>query len=390
MTKTKTYENKHYLSEEVVQQLISKIKLNTSTLKAIANDGRSLDDIAFLYHARPKNSNWTLDRGYVGITTGRLIDGSCSRWNQHKKGLKLLLEGNTEHAQAQKKLTWDLLDSVEDYEFRLVYLGTLETILKLEKALRPEKNIGWNRSIGGSWKKAEGFTWLEEDVKLQYLSHAKKWMLNLSSYHPDSGKKVPCHIYSSRKQTDAEQQDYLKTCLKLLQEKFKHLDGDISSITPDQLRTAINEVKISLGGKPTRGVEARINWFADCDSDALLNTEGFNQYQARDSLGIIRSHIHKLVKTICNLPRKQDHHILSYNNGMAYLSASLCLKTQVLTFNNRTPASVQKQIQKSVDGLLEDFNLACKTDSQLTLDRYVRQQSKGWSLRWRQELADAA
>jgi hypothetical protein len=165
------------------------------------HDGRELTDDAFLYHVKPINveSGWGLDKGYVGITTGKLIDGNCSRWEQHRKGLKHLLNGNLEHNEAKQKLTWEKLGCVDHYEFNVVVHGTLEHILKLEKFLRPHKSIGWNKSIGGAWNQQQGFNWLEKNVKPRVIRHTNnktRMKIMLSVYDEITGKRVLCSIYA--------------------------------------------------------------------------------------------------------------------------------------------------------------------------------------------------
>lgn len=341
-----TTTNTQDLTAELVKSLVSKVKLNKSTLTAIANDGRNITDDAFVYHVRPKGSLYSLHEGYIGITTGSLIDGTCNRWEQHRKSLIRVIQGDTQSKHYEQKMTWGNLGDIDSYEFRCIYKSDLITSLLIEKALRPEKNIGWNRSIGGNWNQAvEGFNWLEQDVKIKKMNNGK-WKLLLSSYD-DLGNRKRVHINSSMKHSDVEAHEYLNQFMPLLRERLAYLNGDISDLKPEVLRVEIDKIKVELGGKPTRTYSEPRSlhyFFADCSTHELINSNGLNGHGAARELGINPGNITQGVNTILGTEGKPKLKTLPYNNGRCYLAGFRDLKTNQITFNERTTQAVKEQI----------------------------------------------
>jgi predicted GIY-YIG superfamily endonuclease len=74
----------------------------------------------------------SISEGYIGISAD-----PKKRWNRHKSS------GDNPHLK-------NALEKYDDAQFKILCkYSTVEDALKLEKAFRPTKNIGWNIEMGG-------------------------------------------------------------------------------------------------------------------------------------------------------------------------------------------------------------------------------------------------
>lgn len=347
--KSKSISNTQNLTEEIVKALIKDIKINSSSLRAIEKDNRYLSDDALVYHVRPVNSALTLSEGYIGITTGNLQDNNCSRWDQHKKSLLKVINGDLVSHHYEQKRSWTILNSIDDYEFRVIFQGTLEESLKIEKALRHSKNIGWNKSIGGSWKQQQhGFNWLEQDVKIETIKSNGQARLKLSAYDQSTGKRTLVSLFGSQKQSYADQVDYLSRAQAMIRNKVVNelQITDLSDLSPEILNNVIDAVRIELGGKPKRVNSDTVKgdyWLIDKDTKQVLN-RGMPMRTKREITrilgGINQGHIHGRRNNLLN---GSGNWTLKYAKGYA----------QILAFRDAQSGTttVNKQYQKVWDAL---------------------------------------
>lgn len=85
-----------------------------------------------VYHICRKSDRFDYSKGYIGVSKY-----PTKRWSYHR------LENVTNpHLRSA-------IDKYDDLVYYVIYTGEYNHCYELEKVLRPERNIGWNISVGG-------------------------------------------------------------------------------------------------------------------------------------------------------------------------------------------------------------------------------------------------
>lgn len=114
----------------------------------------------YLYHIRRKGMD--ISEGYIGVTSN-----PTHRFRTH------LSHTRNRHQHNRNKILYEAIRDYPDIEFVVLYSGAESDMYAMEESLRPDHNIGWNKTPGGfhggclwkgrkrpehsEWAKAHGF-----------------------------------------------------------------------------------------------------------------------------------------------------------------------------------------------------------------------------------------
>lgn len=116
---------------------------------------------------RPCDVN-LLEEGYIGISVNPKL-----RWKHHL---------NKRNNNQKNHRLYNAMRKHDDYEMKILLIGSPEYCLEIERSLRPNKNIGLNHAVGGRHESVTTKDSFTDSVKSKIRVGLKKAYLENESY----------------------------------------------------------------------------------------------------------------------------------------------------------------------------------------------------------------